>query len=147
MPPKDVNTILGAELWALKQALTFVPSPCAIYVDCKTVVDGVRRGHHWIYSSKRRYHQHWVSLSGLGCGRVCWKTQDVVRSVVARQLQAQELAVFVGQVTALANAWPGDDGGIRRDSTGKPQGVLQEETTRCQCCWRWSECWWWCCAR
>ena len=46
-----------------------------------------------------------------------------MRSVVARQLQAQELAVFVGQVTALANAWPGDDGGIRRDSTGKPQGV------------------------
>ena len=62
VPPKDVNTIQGAELWALKQALTFVPSPVAIYVDCKTVVDGVRSGHHWIYSSKRRYHQHWVTI-------------------------------------------------------------------------------------
>ena len=172
VPPKDVNTIQGAELWALKQALTFVPSPGAIYVDCKTVVDGVRRGHHWIYSSKRRHHQHWVSIfqtldAGESAGRVVWvpahisesrigdvscgdgtpitkhmwlgnklvdelakrgahtikAPQDVVRSVVARQLQAQELAVFVGQVTALANAWPGDDGEIRRDSTGKPQGV------------------------
>ena len=43
--------------------------------------------------------------------------------MVARQLQAQELAVFVGQVNALANAWPGADGKLRRDSTGMPQGV------------------------
>ena len=172
VPPKDVNTIQGAELWALKQALTFVPSPGAIYVDCKTVVDGIRRGHRWIYSSKRRYHQHWVSIfqaldAGESAGKVVWvpahisesrigdvscgdgtlltehmwrgnklvdelakraahtikAPQDVVRNVVDRQVQAQELAVFVGQVTALANAWPGDDGGIRRDSTGKPQGT------------------------
>ena len=172
VPPKDVNTIQGAELWALKQALTFVPSPGAIYVDCKTVVDGIRRGHRWIYSSKRRYHQHWVSIfqaldAGESAGKVVWvpahisesrigdvscgdgtlltehmwrgnklvdelakraahtikAPQDVVRNVVDRQVQAQELAVFVGQVTAHANAWPGDDGGIRRDSTGKPQGT------------------------
>ena len=43
--------------------------------------------------------------------------------MVARQLQAQELAIFVGQVSALANAWPGADGKIRRDSTGMSQGV------------------------
>ena len=149
-----------------------MPSPGAIYVDCKTVVDGIRRGHRWIYSSKRRYHQHWVSIfqaldAGESAGRVVWvpahisesrigdvscgdgtlfteymwrgnklvdelakraahtikAPQDVVRNVVDRLVQAQELAVFVGQVTALANAWPGDDGGIRRDSTGKPQGT------------------------
>ena len=172
VPPKDVNTIQGAELWALKQALTFVPSPVAIYVDCKTVVDGVRSGHHWIYSSKRRYHQHWVTIfraldAGESAERVVWvpahvsetrigelscgdgtpftkdmwignklvdelakrgahttkAPQDLIRRVVARQLQAQELAIFVGQVNALANAWPGADGEIRRDSTGKPQGV------------------------
>ena len=147
VPPKDVNTIQGAELWALKQALTFVPSPVAIYVDCETVVDGVRSGHHWIYSSKRRYHQHWVTIfqaldAGESAERVVWvpahvsetrigelscgdgtpitkdmwlgnklvdelakrgahttkAPQDVVRRVVARQLQAQELAIFVGQV-------------------------------------------------
>ena len=172
VPPKDVNTIQGAELWALKQALTFVPSPVAIYVDCKTVVDGVRSGHHWIYSSKRRYHQHWVTIfqaldAGESAERVVWvpahisearigevccgdgtpitrdmwlgnklvdelakrgahatkAPQDVVRRVVARQQQAQELAVFVGQVNALANAWPGADGKLRRDSTGMQQGV------------------------
>ena len=54
----DARLGQGAELWALKQALTFVPFLVAIYVDCKTVVDGVRSGHQWIYSSKRRYHQH-----------------------------------------------------------------------------------------
>ena len=75
--PRDVNTIQGAELWALKQALTFVPFPVAIYVDCKTVVDGVRSGHQWIYSSKRRYHQHWVSIyhaldAGELAERVVW---------------------------------------------------------------------------
>ena len=75
--PKDVNTIQGAELWALKQALTFVPFLVAIYVDCKTVVDGVRSGHHWIYSSKRRYHQHWVTIfqaldAGESADRVVW---------------------------------------------------------------------------
>ena len=149
-----------------------MPSPVAIYVDCKTVVDGVRSGHHWIHSSKRRYHQHWVTIfqaldAGESAERVVWvpahvsearigevfcgdgtpitkdmwlgnklvdelakrgahatkAPQDVVRRVVARQLQAQELAIFVGQVNALANAWPGADGKVRRDSTGMPQGV------------------------
>ena len=38
--------------------------------------------------------------------------QDVVRRVVARQRQAQELAVFVG---------PGIDGKPQRDSTGMPK--------------------------
>ena len=170
--PRDVNTIQGAELWALKQALTFVPFPVAIYVECKTVEDGVRSGHQWIYSSKRRYHQHWVSIyhaldGGELAERVVWvpahnsearigevlcgsgtpftrdtwlgnklvdelakqgaqaikAPQDVVRRVVARQRQAQELAVFVGQVNALANAWPGIDGKPQRDSTGMPQGA------------------------
>ena len=171
VPPKDVNTIQGAELWALKQALTFVTSPVAIYVDCKTVV-GVRSGHHWIYSSKRRYHQHWVTIfqaldAGESAERVVWVPAHVSETRigelscgnstpitkdmwlgnklvdelakrgptppkphrtwyavwVARRLQAQELAIFVGQVNALANAWPGADGEIRRDSTGMPQGV------------------------
>ena len=56
------GVIQGAELWALQQALTVVPFPVVIYVDCKTVVDGIRSGQQWIFSSKRRYHQHWVSI-------------------------------------------------------------------------------------
>ena len=60
--------------------------------------------------------------------------QDVVRSVVARQLQAQELAVFVGQVIALANAWPGDDGKLRRDSTGVPQAVRRGNKRQRRAC-------------
>ena len=132
----------------------------------KTVVDGVRSGHQWIYSSKRRYHQHWVTIyhaldAGESAERVVWvpahisearigevlcgndtpitrdmwlgnklvdelakpgaqaikAPQDVVRRVIARQQQAQELAVFVGQVNALANAWPGIDGKPQRDTT------------------------------
>ena len=52
VPPRDADTTQGAELWALKQALTFVPFPVVIYVDCKTVVDGIRSGQQWIYSPK-----------------------------------------------------------------------------------------------
>ena len=168
VPPRDADTIQGAELWALKP-LTFVPFSVVIYVDCKAVVDGVRSGQQWIYSSKRRCHQHWVSIyhaldagdlaekvvwvpadiceARIGevlCGNITrdmWlgnklvdelaklgaqsikAPQDVVRKVVARQRQAQELAVFVGQVNALANAWPGIDGKPQRDSTGMPQGA------------------------
>ena len=56
--------------------------------------------------------------------------QDVVRKVVARQRQAQELAVFVGQVNALANACPGIDGKPQRDSTGMPQGARRGKKWR-----------------
>ena len=177
--PRDADTIQGAELWALKQALTFVPFPVVIYVDCKTVVDGIRSGQQWIYSSKRRYHQHWVSIyhaldAGELAEKVVWvpahipearigevlcgngtpttrdmwlgnklvdelakllaqaikAPQDVVRTVVARQRQAQELAVFVGQVNAHANAWPGIDGTPQRDSTSMPQGARRGKQRR-----------------
>ena len=60
--------------------------------------------------------------------------QDVVRKVVARQRQAQELAVFVGQVKALANAWPGIDGKPQRDSTGMPQGARRGKKRRRRAC-------------
>ena len=125
-------------------------------VDCKTVVDGVRSGHHWSFSSKRRYHQHWVTIfqaleAGESAERVVWvpahvsearigevwcgdgtpitkdmwlgnklvdelakrgahatkAPQDVARRVVARQLQAQELAIFVGQCPCQRMSWGG----------------------------------------
>ena len=66
VPPRDADTIQGAELWAFTQALTFVPFPVVIYVDCKTVVDGIRSGQQWIYSSKRRYLGLHISCSGRG---------------------------------------------------------------------------------
>ena len=53
--------------------------------------------------------------------------QDVVRRVAARQRQAQELAVFVGQVN---NAWPGIDGKPQRDSTGMLQGARRSKKRR-----------------
>ena len=50
--------------------------------------------------------------------------------MVARQQQAQELAVFVRQVNALANAWPGIDGKPQRDSTGMAQGAPKSKKRR-----------------
>ena len=57
-----------------------------------------------------------------------------MRKVVARQRQAQELAVFVGQVNALANAWPGIDGKPQRDFTGMPQGARRGKKRRRRAC-------------
>ena len=177
--PRVADTIQGAELWALKQVLTFVPFPVAISIDCKTVVDGIRSGQQWIYSSKRRYHQYWVSINhALGAGELAEKVvwvpahisearigevlcgngtpitrdmwlgnklvdelaklgaqatkapQDVVRRVAARQRQAQELAVFLGQVNFQASAWPGIDGKPQRDPTGMPQGARRGKKRR-----------------
>ena len=66
----------------------------------------------------RNYHGRWSAPVRLAQGytssspttRDMWlgnKLVDELAKVVARQRQAQELAVFVGQVNAVANAWPG----------------------------------------
>ena len=54
VPPRWVDTIQGAELWALQMALAEVFFPKAIYTDCRTVQQGVQQGTQWLHSSKRR---------------------------------------------------------------------------------------------
>ena len=63
VPPRWVNTIQGAELWAVLKALQSVTFPSGLYTDCDTVRSGVARGVLWGGSSKRKYSRVWTSLS------------------------------------------------------------------------------------
>ncbi len=65
VPPKWVDTIQGAELWAVRMALLSVAFPEALYTDCDSVRSGVRKGPAWAGSAKRRYARIWLSISGL----------------------------------------------------------------------------------
>ena len=61
-PPRWVDTIQGAELWAVLKALMHCTFPAALYTDCDTVRRGSRQGPEWAGSSKRRYARIWRSI-------------------------------------------------------------------------------------
>ena len=54
VPPLWVDTIQGAELWAVQMVLASMTLPEKIYTDCKTVQMGVNASAAWAGSSKRR---------------------------------------------------------------------------------------------
>ena len=58
-----MNTIQGAELWAVLKALQSATFPAGLFTDCDTVRRGVARGVLWGGSSKRKYSRVWTSLS------------------------------------------------------------------------------------
>ena len=62
VPPKWVDSIQGAELWAVHMALQSIGMPSAVYTDCQTVQKGVRQGLHWAQSARRRYSRLWSAL-------------------------------------------------------------------------------------
>ena len=63
VPPKWVNTIQGAELWAVQMALQSVQFPGCIYTDCDSVRLGTRQPLEWAGSSKRRYARIWQVIA------------------------------------------------------------------------------------
>ncbi len=63
VPPKWVDTIQGAELWAVRMALLHAVFPERLYTDCDSVRAGVAKGPAWARSSKRRYARVWTALS------------------------------------------------------------------------------------
>ena len=71
VPPRWVDTIQGAELWAVQMALASAVFPDRIYTDCKTVQVGVQQLSQWAGSSSRRYARVWsvihVGLDGGAC--------------------------------------------------------------------------------
>ena len=72
VPPRWVNTIQGAELWAVRMALMRVSFPEGLYTDCDTVRLGLLRGPAWANSAKRKYSRVWsstVTLLDEGGGR------------------------------------------------------------------------------
>ena len=77
VPPSWVDTIQGAELWAVQMVLASMPLPQRIFTDCKTVQVGVRSSAQWASSAKRRYARIWTVVhAGLDGGdeahRVVW---------------------------------------------------------------------------
>ena len=62
VPPKWVDSIQGAELWAVRMALQSVLLPNKLYTDCQEVQRGVCRGVAWAQSARRRYSRIWSAL-------------------------------------------------------------------------------------
>ena len=63
VPPEWVDTIQGAELWAVQMALLHAPFPDRLYTDCDSVRSGVSRSVEWTHSSKRKYARIWIVVS------------------------------------------------------------------------------------
>jgi len=59
VPPRWVDSIQGAELWAVQVALATALFPQALFTDCQTVSNGVRQSREWAQSAKRRYARIW----------------------------------------------------------------------------------------
>ena len=69
VPPRWVDTIHGAELWAVQMALQTGVFVEAVVTDCKSVQLGAGKDSAWMGSSKRRYARIWNVLSGSLEGR------------------------------------------------------------------------------
>ena len=162
-PPKWVDTIQGAELWAVQMALMHVAFPDRVLTDCDSVRIGVRKCRSWAQSSKRRYSRIWSAIalqleddaeivewmpahtSKSSIGQVItstgkyvtedmWYANQIVdflakegassirygveerSSFTFKEKQLRELAVFLGKLTYIANAFTLPDGSKVRDS-------------------------------
>ena len=62
VPPKWVDTIQGAELWAVSMAVDHVITPSRVWSDCDSIRLGLSRPASWAGSSKRRYARIWSVL-------------------------------------------------------------------------------------
>ena len=91
VPPRWIDSIQGAELWAVQMALTSIPLPSALYTDCQTVQQGLKRSRSWTHSSKRRFARVWSLVhANLDYGD---------RSNILVWMPAHLSAVRVGQAT------------------------------------------------
>jgi ribonuclease HI len=59
VPPRWIETIQGAELWAVRMALEYAIFPSVLLTDCMTVQKGLRRPSEWVKSSKRKLSRVW----------------------------------------------------------------------------------------
>jgi len=162
--PRWITTIQGAEMWAVRMALSHASFPERVLTDCDAVRTGVLKPLSWAQSSKRRYSRLWVALftqleecepgvvqwmpahtpeSSIGFRETSagdcitdhmWCANQIVDllakdgaesmrySVRDREWftgwekQLKELAIFLGRLTCIANAYPCTDGSKLRDS-------------------------------
>ena len=64
VPPRWVDTIQGAELWAVQMAMLHGLFPRRLWTDCDTVCIGLAKTATWAGSSKRRYARIWFCCQG-----------------------------------------------------------------------------------
>ena len=62
VPPRWVDSIQGAELWAVHMALQTFALPSKLYTDCQAVQKGVQLGLGWAQGAHRRYSRIWTAL-------------------------------------------------------------------------------------
>ena len=125
VPPAWVDTIQGAELWAVKMALLYAPFPEVLYTDCKTVYSGVRNGIEWASSSKRRYARLWMSLVDMLEGRyetihwmpahtsassIGWAGSTDGRTIDEIRWSANQIVDMLAKKAAEANRVPAEFG-------------------------------------
>ena len=125
VPPSWVDTIQGAELWAVQMVLASTTLPEKIYTDCKTVQAGVNASAAWAGSSKRRYARIWTVLHagldhGEEAGRVVWMPAHTTRdrigeakcgdgsTVTEHMWAANQLADLLAKKGAYLAAHPPD---------------------------------------
>ena len=70
VPPRWVDTIQGAELYAIQMVLACSAFPDVIFTDCKTVQQGVYKAGTWAASAKRRYSRIWTAVHAAFDGAV-----------------------------------------------------------------------------
>ena len=64
VPPSWIDTIYGAELWALQMVVSIViPDLVKIYTDCKSVQQGCSKSPQWAASSRRLYARAWMVIN------------------------------------------------------------------------------------
>jgi len=62
VPPVWVDTIQGAELWALMMAMQHATLPEVVLTDCDSVRLGTKQPSEWAHSSKRRFARIWAII-------------------------------------------------------------------------------------
>ena len=117
VPPRWVDSIQGAELWAVHVALETMLFPEALYTDCLTVQKGVQKDADWAGSARRRYARIWMALhtaldGGRDAHRIAWmpahtKTNQVGSAVCSHgqvlteaMRSANELADLLAKTAA-----------------------------------------------
>ena len=73
-PPRWVQSIFGAELVAMQQALERISLPARVYTDCRSVFVGCGNSFEWASSANRKYAPLWMKVIKALAGRA-----DVVR--------------------------------------------------------------------
>ena len=62
VPPRWINTIQGAELWAVQMALSHVTFLDKLFTDCDSVRFGCRQPDSWAAAPKRRLARVWMVI-------------------------------------------------------------------------------------